>query len=136
MNVQRSSDPPSRGRRLAAPTSIKRGALGTENTVCHPPSEDKRRTFQRQRLCDHRAPEFGRTLPTPLQRSPAVFHVSGIFTAACPDESSLQPASDHAPRVHHRRLLHRSRRGRSVQTSVRAYRTFSVQQRVIRTHTS
>jgi hypothetical protein len=94
MNVQRSSDRPSRGRCLAAPTSIKRGAFGTEETQC---AIHRLRTseghFNASKLRDHRAPEFGRMLPTPPQRSPAVFHVSGIFTAARPDNSSLQPAS-------------------------------------------
>jgi hypothetical protein len=74
MNVQHNSDPPFQWAAPGCSTGIKRGTFRPQKGV---PStlwgvRDKQRTLQHQRLCDHRAPEFGRTLPTPQQRRRAL----------------------------------------------------------------
>jgi hypothetical protein len=77
---------------------------------------------------DHSRLRTGNDQRSSSQRPRADLHCGEpgqLFLAAS------QSSCSHAPRVQLRRLLHRSRRGRIVQTFVLAYRTSSVQ-RVIR----
>jgi hypothetical protein len=94
MNVQHSSDRRSRGRRLAAPTSIKRGALRANDTVRHPPSENKRRTFQRQQTPRPPSTRIWPKAPDSASAKPSsIPRLRDLHCGLCPDNSSLQPAS-------------------------------------------